>query len=78
MQYAAVRLCAEGGVIRNEQTQEVANVLVGDFESMDDAVNQACHSLNCSVLGAREKGVISKGHGKGGFMLVTTQALGEV
>lgn len=78
MEYAAVRLCPEGGVIRHEDTQEVANVLVGDFDSMQDAVNQACRDLDCVVMHPREKGIISKGRGKGGFMLVTTQELGEV
>ena len=75
MQYAAVMLCPDGGIIRHQDTQEVANVLVGDFESMDDAINQACQDLSCSHL---HKGVLSKGTGKGGFMLVTTQELGEV
>ena len=78
MNYAAVMLCSEGGIIRDEQTQEVANVLVGDFDSMQDAVNQACRDLDCVVMHPREKGIISKGRGKGGFMLVTTQELGEV
>ena len=75
MQYAAVRICPSGGIIRHEDTQEVANVLIGDFESMTDAVNQACLDLACTHL---HKGVISKGVGKGGYMLVTTQELGEV
>lgn len=78
MEYAAVMLCPEGGVIRHVDTQEVANVLVGDFDSMQDAVNQACSDLDCVVMHPREKGIISKGRGKGGFMLVTTQELGEV
>lgn len=75
MQYAAVMLCPDGGIVRHEETLEVANVLVGDFDSMEDAVNQACHDLSCTHL---HKGVISKGRGKGGFMLVTTQELGEI
>ncbi|MBY7903047.1 hypothetical protein KW507_10810 [Vibrio fluvialis] len=75
MQYAAVMLCADGGVIRHEQTQEVANILIGDFDSMDDAVNQACADLDCKHL---RNGVISKGEGKPGFMLVTTQELEAV
>ncbi|PNH93090.1 hypothetical protein [Vibrio diazotrophicus] len=78
MEYAAVMLCPEGGVIRHDQTLEVANVLVGDFDSMQDAVNQACRDLDCVVMHPREKGIISKGRGKGGFMLVTTQELEEV
>ncbi|EKO3565648.1 hypothetical protein P0E95_001992 [Vibrio metschnikovii] len=72
MQYAAVMLCPSGGVIRHEETQQVANVFVGDFESIDDAIHQACLDLKCQHL---HKGVISKGKNKGGFMVVTTQDL---
>ncbi len=75
MQYAAIMLCPDGGIIRHEQTQEVANVLVGDFDTMEQAINQACVDLDCTHL---TKGVISKGEQKGGYMLVTTQELGEV
>ncbi|MBG0760915.1 hypothetical protein BOO22_16010 [Vibrio cidicii] len=75
MQYAAVMLCPDGGIIRHEATQEVANVLVGDFDSMLDAVNQACRDLDCSVLHPVNRGIISKGRGKGGYLLVTTQDL---
>ncbi|CAE6929171.1 hypothetical protein V8054_000601 [Vibrio parahaemolyticus] len=75
MKYAAIMLCPDGGVIRHEETQEVANVLVGDFDSLEQAIEQACYSLNCIHL---LKGVLSKGNGKGGFMLVTTQELSSV
>ncbi|WP_187985130.1 hypothetical protein [Vibrio metschnikovii] len=75
MHYAAVMLCPSGGIVRHEETQQVANVLIGDFESMLDAVNQACRDLDCSVLHPVNKGIISKGRGKGGFMVVTTQDL---
>ncbi|MBY7922051.1 hypothetical protein [Vibrio fluvialis] len=78
MQYAAVMLCADGGVIRHEQTQEVANILIGDFDSMQEAMNQACRDLDCSVMHPRAKGIISKGRGKGGYLLVTTQELEAV
>lgn len=75
MQYAAVKLCPNGGIVRHEQTQEVANVLIGDFDSIEDAVNQACAELNCKHL---RNGVISRGAGQSGFMVVTTQELEEV
>lgn len=75
MQYAAVMICPNGGIIRHEDTQEVANVLVGDFDSLEDAIQQACIDLNCKPL---RKEVISKGRGKSGFMLVTTQELGAI
>ena len=75
MQYVAIMLGSDGGVIRHEETQEVANVVVGDFESMEDAINQACFDLSCTHL---IKGVISKGENKGGFMLVTNQDLESI
>jgi hypothetical protein len=75
MQYAAVMICPNGGIVRHEETQEVANILIGDFESMDDAISQACLDLECTHL---HKGVISKGKGRGGFMLVSTQDLEAV
>ena len=75
MRYAAITLGPDGGIIRHEDTQEVANVLIGDFESMTDAVNQACNVLDCSVIQPVNKGIISKGRGKGGYLLVTTQEL---
>ncbi|MCK8064620.1 hypothetical protein [Vibrio sp. 1CM7H] len=68
-------LCPDGGIIRHEDTQQVANVMVGDFDSLDQAIEQACVSLSCTHL---SKGVLSKGNGKGGFMLVTTQELEAV
>lgn len=58
MQYAAVMLCPDGGIIRHEDTLEVANVMVGDFDSLDQAIEQACVSLSCIHL---TKGVLSKG-----------------
>ncbi|MGL4193212.1 MAG: hypothetical protein ACRCRU_11755 [Vibrio sp.] len=75
MQYAAVLLCPAGGIVRNEQTQQVANVFVGDFETEEQAIQQACLDLSCKHL---KNGVISKGYGKGGFMIVTTQDLEAV
>ncbi|WP_299689244.1 hypothetical protein [uncultured Vibrio sp.] len=78
MQYVAIALCSGGGVIRHEDTQEVANILVGDFESRMDAVNQACRDLDCCVMHPVDRGVISKGRGKGGYMLMTTQELEAV
>jgi hypothetical protein len=75
MQYAAVMICPNGGIVRHEETQEVANILIGDFESMDDAISQACLDLECTHL---HKGVISKGKGRGGFMVTNTQDLAEI
>lgn len=78
MQYSAIQLCPDGGIVRHPDTQEVANVLIGDFETLTDAVNQACSTLDCSVMHPLDRGIISKGRNKGGYMLITTQELGEV
>ena len=42
------------------------------LNQMDDAINQACLTLECTHL---HQGVISKGEGKSGFMVVTNQEL---
>ncbi|HCE1985933.1 TPA: hypothetical protein N2750_003930 [Vibrio parahaemolyticus] len=75
MMYAAVQLCPSGGIVRHEDTQEAASVLIGDFESMDDAVQQACSDLKCKLV---RNGVLSKGYGLSGYMVVTTQELEAV
>lgn len=75
MMYTAILLCPAGGVVRDEETQQVANVEVGDFESMNEAIDHACYQLECAHI---HNGVITKGYGKGGYMLVTTQELEEV
>ncbi len=72
MMYSAVQLCPSGGIVRHEETHEVANVLVGDFPTMEDAINQACENLECTEI---HNGVISKGYGQSGYMVVTTQEL---
>lgn len=75
MMYAAVELCPQGGVVRHEETQEVVNVLIGDFETEQEAIQQACSVLECTEL---RHGVMTKGDGKGGYMIVTTQELESV
>ncbi|AMG01931.1 hypothetical protein [Vibrio mimicus] len=75
MQYAAILLCPDGGIIRKKETQEVANVLIGDFETEEQAVKQACLDLSCKHL---KNGVISKGYGKGGYLIISTQEMEPV
>ncbi|MFA0604927.1 hypothetical protein [Vibrio amylolyticus] len=75
MDYSAVMICPNGGIIRHEVTQLAANVQVGNFDSIDDAIAQACIDLDCTHL---HKGVLSKGEGKGGFMVISNQELEEV
>ncbi|WP_375750923.1 hypothetical protein [Vibrio sp. HN007] len=75
MMYSAVRLCPDGGVVRHPDTQEVANETVGDFDSIEDAIKQACETFKCIQL---KDEVISKGRFKGGYMVVSTQELEAV
>lgn len=75
MEYVAVSLNSGGGVVRHAETSEVMNKHLGDFDSMEDAIEGACATLECKHL---HKGVLSKGKDQGGYMLVTTQELGEV
>ncbi|AGB11012.1 hypothetical protein VPBB_2556 [Vibrio parahaemolyticus BB22OP] len=42
---------------------------------MDDAVQQACSDLKCKLV---RNGVLSKGYGLSGYMIVTTQELEAV
>lgn len=75
MQYAAVKLGPSGAVIRHAKTQEVANVFLGDFDSLDHASAQACVVLKCTCY---KSGLLRKVEGGGGFLLVTTQELDEI
>lgn len=76
MMYSAVQLCPSGGIVRHDETHdethEVANVVIGDFPSMEDAIKQACENLECTEI---HNGVISKGYGQSGYMVVTTQEM---
>ncbi|MEI8594012.1 MULTISPECIES: hypothetical protein [Photobacterium] len=70
MNYLAVFLCPDGGIIRHKQTAEPMNIELGDFENRIDAIREACVVLECEHL---MKGVISKGPNKGGFLIVDAQ-----
>lgn len=73
--YVAVRLNCGGGVVRHEQTAEVMNSLLGEFEMADDAIQTACAQFNCQHV---MNGVIIKGNHTGGHMIMTTQELAEL
>ncbi|WED29028.1 hypothetical protein L3V77_24150 [Vibrio sp. DW001] len=75
MMFAAVSLCPMGGIVRDEETMEALTEEVGNFESENEAIAHACLNLQCDHL---HNGVISRGKGKGGYMVVTTQELEEV
>ncbi len=75
MKYVAVSLCSNGGVVRDQETLEVLNEEIGDFDSFNEAIAHACLRLQCAPL---RNGWLTRGHGKGGYLVVTTQELEEV
>ncbi|NRF60926.1 hypothetical protein [Vibrio coralliilyticus] len=75
MQYVAIRLFGDGAMKRHEETQEPETTALGEFDSLDDAVGQACEQLKCNHV---RHGVLSEGEGRGGFIIVDTQELVQI
>ncbi|EHR1162088.1 hypothetical protein KS876_001089 [Vibrio parahaemolyticus] len=75
MNYLAVFLCPDGGIARNQQTQEVMNMQLGEFESFELAIKNACVQLECTHA---KNGVLLKGENKGGFIICDTQEFAEL
>lgn len=75
MEYVAVSLNSGGGVVRHAETCEVMNKQLGEFGSVEQAIEEACHVFKCKHV---MNGVIVRGNNTGGYMVVTTQELGEV
>ncbi|PSW14400.1 hypothetical protein PTW35_06815 [Photobacterium sp. DA100] len=75
MNYLAVFLCADGGIIRNDETGEVMNMEVGDLDTQQQAIVEACTKFDCEHL---RNGVIRKRSGAGGFLIVDAQEFVEV
>lgn len=72
LNYVAAALNNGGGVVRHDENNEVENVLLGEFESPESAIEVACELFNCQhVL----NGVIIKGNHTGGHMIMNTQEL---
>ena len=74
MKYLAVNLCPYGGVVRDEETLQALNEDSGDFSSTAEATDYACQLLNCEEV---RNGIISRGRGKGGYIVVTIQEFVE-
>lgn len=73
--YAAAHLTPDGQLIRHAETAEIMNVQIGEFDSEDDAIQQACLDLGCYHT---VNGVLLKGQNQGGFMIVNTQELHQL
>ena len=75
MEYFALRLFGDGAMKRHAKTFEPEVTKLGNFDSLDDAVKQACAQLDCNHL---LRGILSQGEGTGGYMIVDAQELTEV
>ncbi|MBU2898029.1 hypothetical protein [Vibrio hepatarius] len=75
MEYFALRLFGDGAMKRHYQSHEPEVTELGEFDSLDSAVKQACAQLDCNHL---LRGVLSQGEGAGGYMVVDAQELAAV
>ncbi|HDM8044347.1 TPA: hypothetical protein P0E04_002504 [Vibrio campbellii] len=75
MEYVAIRLFGDGAMKRHKHTQELEATTLGDFDCMDEAIQQACEQLKCNHV---RHGVLSEGEGEGGFIVVDTQEFVEI
>ena len=75
MQYVAVALNSGGGVVRADETSEVKNLLIGEFDSPEPAIEAACKQFNCQHV---MNGVIIRGNHTGGHMIMDTQEFSEL
>ena len=75
MQYVAIRLFGNGAMKRHKHTLEPETTNLGDFDSMNQAIDQACQQLRCNHIC---HGVLSEGEGLGGFLVVDTQELTQI
>lgn len=70
MMFLAVYLNSGGGVVRNDESAEVMNVQLGEHETQQLAIENACEQLGCTHV---INGVLVKGKHNGGFMVVDAQ-----
>ncbi|MGF1689439.1 hypothetical protein L4C36_22725 [Photobacterium japonica] len=75
MNYLAVFLGVDGGITRNAKTEEVMNLQLGEFDSREEAIENACLQLECTHA---KKGVLLKGENAGGFLICDTQEFAEL
>lgn len=75
MQYYAIQLSGDGGVVRHPETEEPKAIEVGELDDMQTVIDQACENLKCQHL---FKGVITRGNGLGGYLVATAHELAEM
>lgn len=75
MEYFALHYFGDGAMRRHPNTFEPRVTPLGEFDSMDDAVKQACADLDCNHL---LRGVLSHKGGKAGYIVMDAQELAAV
>jgi len=75
MNFLAVFLNSGGGIVRNQQTEEVMNMQLGEFDSRDQAIENACVQFECTHV---KNGVLVKGKNTGGFLICDSQEFAEL
>ena len=68
--YLAVFLGVDGGIVRNSKTAEVMNLQLGEFDNRDVAIEQAKAQLEYEI---EHNGVLVKGDNQGGFLICDIQ-----
>ena len=75
MFFLAVILNSGGGVVREAKTNEIQIKELGEFETRELAIDNACAQLKCEHI---TKGVLVRGNRTGGFMICDTQEFAEL
>ncbi|MDH6024952.1 hypothetical protein CWN85_08665 [Vibrio splendidus] len=75
LSYIAITLNSGGGVVRHAETNEVMNLHLGEFETLDLAIESASELFNCHHV---MNGVIIKGNHTGGHLVMDTQEFSEL
>jgi len=75
MMYLAIELCPNGGMREHPKTHELRTVEIGECETKQDAINNACQQLDCRQL---FRGVIGRPKGLGGYVVLNAHEYAEV
>lgn len=75
LNFLAVVLNSGGGMVRDIETDELRVKELGEFESRELAIDNACAQFSCEHI---TKGVIVRGNHTGGFMVCDTQEFAEL
>ncbi|PSV17161.1 hypothetical protein [Photobacterium kishitanii] len=75
MNYLAVFLGIDGRIVRNNDTSEVMNLQLGEFDNLEVAIESAKSQLEYEI---EQNGVLVKGSNQGGFLICDIQEFAEL